>query len=144
MIYSTVQKGIAVNLAGATVRVALGAQSRGVLRRLVVMQTAGANEGFSYSLFESRTACVPAPAANPPAAMPADRDLAKVFPTVVVATGNARAADALCFDLSHGFANQDGGPSNRQNELYLEIAAAGAGASKTFGVVMMVEKLVND
>jgi hypothetical protein len=112
----------------------LGVVKRGVIRRFRVIQTAGANAGFSYSLF-SKDAAV-----NADGTLASNAELYRVTPSVVVGAV-AQAAEPGGFALDYAYSNMDadGRDTEMERRLYLKLDVVSAFAGKTFAVAIAID-----
>lgn len=129
-------------IGGQTYKVVLPVPYRGVLQRLVVVQTDGVLAGFSFNLFDREDACAGESTDSSnldDAAVSADPRCHKLQATQTVA-GSAAASEQYGMGLSYANRDeQDKYLRQPTRALYLDLQVSGTGA-KRFQVAFTVDQ----
>lgn len=116
----------------------LPAPPRGQLERIIVKQTSGALDGYSFDVLDRNDACdsVSEQSSNPDDNVELlDKELHKVIPTQTVAATESTSENF--FDSGKSYENQDERNVNtmRLNDaLYMDLQPTTAGTTKTFQI----------
>lgn len=102
----------------------LGLPMRGTIRKLIVNQVTGNDEGYSFDLYNNEAAVKAAVGSESSDSAAAQPNQHKVIPTQTVAPGS-RAVEH--WEKVWAYANADGTPSTRKTRLYLRITPNGTG-----------------
>lgn len=128
---------------GQEIGFALPIQGRGTLTKVMVVQLAGALEGFSYTIYNKRAACPPG--ANPSSAATVAEQLYRVVGPITVASnksyfdGNGETwPNTGVYGVFIPYHNMDLDQStNYTDSLYIKISSAGSDvAAKKYGVAL--------
>lgn len=126
--------------------VELLAPPRGVIRRFVLKQVSGMQQGYAADLFDRADACsIESEVSNsfegntPQTENKLlDSDLHRILPSIVVASGQALHE---AFDIENGYMNRDEQDVRRtpNTRIYLQVVPAGSG-EKIFHVAYTIEE----